>query len=422
MLDGERIVLSQRHPATYAMYVEAVGPQRADHPVSKIDFVNLTGGLTDLSSVAPQWSNRALVEQGSMELGGPVMVCTREYVDEALRNNTTFLTADLIEQGNTLPLIPLNIDPPDHVKYRKLLDPLFAPRRIDVLETDIADRVNRFIDTFVERGSCNFTAEFAELFPASVFLGMMGLPWEELDTLVALRDGLLRPGDRTMAPEERSAIQRATATQVYAYFDAILDERSADPREDILSLFVEVESDGDRLSRDEILSICFVLLTAGLDTVTDSLSCFFAFLAQHPAHRRQLAVDPSVIPNAVEELLRWETPVPSAVRWAGEDSTVGGCPVAAGNHVIVNLSAANLDPAEFGDPMEVRFDREVNRHLAFGGGVHRCLGSHLARRELRVALAEWHRRIPDYGLRPGYEVSYLPPLRYVPDLQLAWSS
>lgn len=395
---------------------------RASEPVSKIDFVNLTGGLTDLSSVAPQPTNRSLVDQGAMDLGGPVMVCTRELVDEALRANTTFLTANLIEQGNSRPLIPLNIDPPDHVKYRKLLDPLFAPRRIDALEADITDRVNHFIDTFADRGSCNFTMEFAELFPSSVFLGMMGLPWEELDTLVALRDGLLRPGDRTMAAEERSAIQRQTAGQVYDYFDAILDDRAAAPREDILSLFVGVEADGDRLTRDEILSICFVLLTAGLDTVTDSLTCFFAFLAQHPEHRRQIATDPSVIPNAVEELLRWETPVPSAVRWAGEDATVGGCPVAAGNHVIVNLSAANLDPAEFDDPMEVRFDREVNRHLAFGGGIHRCLGSHLARRELRVALAEWHRRIPEYSLSPGYEVSYLPPLRYVPDLQLTWPS
>lgn len=397
-------------------------PGRADKPVSKIDFVNLTGGLTDLSSVAPQPTNRSLVDQGSMDLGGPVMVCTREFVDEALRANTTFLTADLIEQGNSRPLIPLNIDPPDHVKYRKLLDPLFAPRRIDALEADITDRVNHFIDTFADRGSCNFTTEFAELFPSSVFLGMMGLPWEELDTLVALRDGLLRPGDRTMAADERSAIQRQTAGQVYDYFDSILDERAADPREDILSRFVSVEADGDRLTRDEILSICFVLLTAGLDTVTDSLSCFFAFLAQHPEHRRQIATDPSVIPNAVEELLRWETPVPSAVRWAGVDATVGGCPVAAGNHVIVNLSAANLDPAEFEDPMEVRFDREVNRHLAFGGGIHRCLGSHLARKELRVALAEWHRRIPEYSLSPGYEVNYLPPLRYVPDLQLTWSA
>jgi cytochrome P450 len=389
--------------------------------VTKLDFVNLVAAFGGMgSSEQSQPANSALLEQGAVRIGDAVMINTRALVDEVLRNPGLYSSEDLVEQGNTLPLIPLNIDPPEHVGYRKLLDPLFAPRRIDALEADIAERVNHFIDAFIDRGSCNFTAELAELFPSSVFLGMMGLPWEELETLVSMRDGLLRPGDHTMAPEERSAIQRETATRVYAYFDAILEARAADPREDILSHFVSLEANEGRLTRDEVLSICFVLLTAGLDTVTDSLTCFFAFLAQNPEHRRRIVEDPNVIPGAVEELLRWETPVPSVVRWVREDTNLGGETIGAGNHVMANLGAANLDPAQFEAPMEVRFDREANRHLAFGGGVHRCLGSHLARRELRIALQEWHRRIPDYTLAPDYEVTDLPPLRYVPDLQLTW--
>lgn len=389
--------------------------------MTKLDFVNLVAAFGGMgSSEQSQPANSALLEQGAVRIGDAVMINTRALVDEVLRNPGLYSSEDLVEQGNTLPLIPLNIDPPEHVGYRKLLDPLFAPRRIDALEADIAERVNHFIDAFIDRGSCNFTAELAELFPSSVFLGMMGLPWEELETLVSMRDGLLRPGDHTMAPEERSAIQRETATRVYAYFDAILEARAADPREDILSHFVSLEANEGRLTRDEVLSICFVLLTAGLDTVTDSLTCFFAFLAQNPEHRRRIVEDPNVIPGAVEELLRWETPVPSVVRWVREDTNLGGETIGAGNHVMANLGAANLDPAQFEAPMEVRFDREANRHLAFGGGVHRCLGSHLARRELRIALQEWHRRIPDYTLAPDYEVTDLPPLRYVPDLQLTW--
>jgi cytochrome P450 len=389
--------------------------------VTKLDFVNLVAAFGGMgSSEQSQPANSALLEQGAVRIGDAVMINTRALVDEVLRNPGLYSSEDLVEQGNTLPLIPLNIDPPEHVGYRKLLDPLFAPRRIDALEADIAERVNHFIDAFIDRGSCNFTAELAELFPSSVFLGMMGLPWEELETVVSMRDGLLRPGDHTMAPEERSAIQRETATRVYAYFDAILEARAADPREDILSHFVSLEANEGRLTRDEVLSICFVLLTAGLDTVTDSLTCFFAFLAQNPERRRHIVEDPNVIPGAVEELLRWETPVPSVVRWVREDTNLGGETIGAGNHVMANLGAANLDPAQFEAPMEVRFDREANRHLAFGGGVHRCLGSHLARRELRIALQEWHRRIPDYTLAPDYEVTYLPPLRYVPDLQLTW--
>jgi cytochrome P450 len=394
---------------------------RAEHPVAKLDFVNLVQ-RDALDSTAPQPANFELARRGAISIDDNLMVASRPLVDETLRDHSVFSSADLIEQGNVRPLIPLGIDPPDHVKYRRLLDPLFAPRQIDALEQDIAERVNHFIDTFIDRGSCNFTDEFAELFPSSVFLGMMGLPWDELPALIALRDGLLRPGGADTTPEDRSEIQRATAREVYAYFDAILDERAARPRDDILSRLVGAEVDGARLSREEMVDICFVLLTAGLDTVTDSLTCFWAFLAQHPALRQQLVDDPELVPNAVEELLRWETPVPGVARWAREARSLGGQPVGAGHLVMLNLSAANLDPSEFPDPLEVRFDRTVNRHIAFGGGVHRCLGSHLARRELRIALVEWHRRIPEYGLTPGYSVAYRPPLRFVPDLQLSWAT
>ena len=399
--------------------------ERADAPVSRFDFVNGQVG-SSLDSTDPQPTNHSLAQKPALALGGSVMVNSRALVSDALSKPEVFSSADLVEQGNTLPLIPLGIDPPDHARYRGLLDPLFSPRRMETQEADIAERVNHFIDAFIDRGSCNFTTEFAEPFPSAVFLGLMGLPWEELDTLVRLRDGLLHPGTSESTPEQRSAIQRETAQQVYVYFTGILEDREADPRDDVLSSLVTGSSDGTQpgepLTRDEALATCFVLLTAGLDTVTDSLTCFWAFLARHPAQRREIAADPEVIPRAVEELLRWETPVPMVVRWARQESPLGDQVVGAGHHVIVNLSAANLDPAEFDDPLEVRFDRRGNKHLAFGGGAHRCLGSHLARRELRIALHEWHRRIPEYGLAPGYQVRYRPPLRFVPDLQLCWQT
>jgi cytochrome P450 len=397
---------------------------RASAPVSKFDFVNGVAG-SSLSSADLHPTNHALAKQAVLGLNGSVMVTSRELTTETLGKPAVFSSADLVEQGNTRPLIPLGIDPPEHGRYRRLLDPLFSPRRMEAQEADIAERANHFIDAFIDRGSCDFTAEFAELFPSAVFLGLMGLPWDELETLVGLRDGLLHPGSPESTAEERSAIQRETAQKVYAYFDRILDDREDNPRGDVLSAIVGHGGDvvalpEDSLTRDEALGTCFVLLTAGLDTVTDSLTCFWAYLAQNPDRRREIVADPAVIPHAVEELLRWETPVPMAVRWAREESRLGGEVVAAGHHVLVNLSAANLDPVEFADPLTVRFDRAGNRHLAFGGGAHRCLGSHLARRELRIALREWHRRIPEYTLSPGYEVRYRPPLRFVPDLRLSW--
>jgi cytochrome P450 len=396
-----------------------VGAATADRPVRKFQFVS-GGAGAGLDARSPQSANHGLAQQGSVALGASVMIGRRSLVSAALNDAANFSSADLVEQGNTKPLIPLGIDPPDHTRYRALLEPMFSPRRMEAQEADIAKRVNRFIDTFIERGSCDFTTEFAELFPSSVFLGLMGLPWEELEALVEMRDGLLHPGTDESTLEEKLDIQRRTAQNVYTYFDAVLDERLASPRDDLLTELTRAQLDGAPVSRDDLLSICFVLLTAGLDTVTDTLTCFWAYLAQHAEQQRQLTAEPEIIPRAVEELLRWETPVPWAVRWAREERTVGEHVVSAGHHLLVNLGAANVDPADFPDPLTVDFDRRGNRHLAFGAGPHRCLGSHLARRELRIALREWHRRIPEYTLSPGYEVRYRPPLRFVPDLQLSW--
>lgn len=372
-------------------------------------------------SADPQARYQLLVEAEVVEaMPGVYMVASREAVEATLKNSEVFSSEGFLELGNVRPLIPLSVDPPRHLKYRKILDPIFAPKQMDAIEGDVVERVNHFIDMFIDRGACHFTHEFAEPFPSSVFLGLMGLPWEELGTFQRLRDGILRPGTLDMEPEERLQIQRDIGQELYAYFDNILDERLEEPRDDILTRFNTAEIDGERLTRDEILDICYLFFIAGLDTVTDSLSCFFAFLAEHPGHRRQLVDNPEIIPSAVEELLRWETPVPNVPRQAKSTCPVAGHSIPEGGFVLVNVGAANVDPAEYPDAMDVRFDRAVNRHLTFGGGVHRCLGSHLARRELRVTLREWHRRIPDYGLKPGLELRYAPGLRLVENLELVW--
>jgi cytochrome P450 len=378
----------------------------------------------------PQSGYKAMVDSGGLlcPMDGAAITFGRELTDYVLRHHELFSSAVDMPLGNVRPLIPLNIDPPMHGKYRKILDPLFAPKQMDRQEADIAERANRFIDMFIESGECNFSDAFAELFPSAVFLGLMGLPWEDLETLLNLRDGILHPekidpaaaGDMMV----RFGVMGETGQKIYAYFGARLDEREANPTDDILTHFTTAEVDGDRMTRNDILDLCFLFLIAGLDTVSDSLTCMFAYLATHPEHRQQIVDNPDIIPSAVEELLRWESPVPYGVpRLTTEEVELpNGARLPAGTAVLVSYGAANLDPTEFPDWDTVRLDREVNRHIAFGGGVHRCLGSHLARRELRVALAEWHRRIPVYGLKPGHEtLEYPPGLRHVKDLTLSWS-
>ncbi|CAB4365096.1 MAG: cytochrome P450 [Actinobacteria bacterium] len=388
-------------------------------------------GLAEVPMECPQAGYVAMQQQheGGLlcPMDGIAVSFGREITDYVLRHHELFSSAVDLPLGNVRPLIPLNVDPPKHSKYRKILDPLFAPKRMDAMEADIAERANKFIDEFIERGECNFTEQFAELFPSAVFLGLMGLPWEELHTMLHLRDGILHPEKIDPAavtdPLVSFAVMNATGQEIYAFFNEHLDAREANPTSDMLTHFITAEVDGESMTREEVLDLCYLFLIAGLDTVSDSLTCLFAFLAQHPEHRQQIIDDPALIPGAVEELLRWETPVAYGVpREATQDVTLpNGVQVPKGMVITVAYGASNVDPGEYPDGFDVRFDRENNRHIAFGGGVHRCLGSHLARRELRIALAEWHKRIPQYALKPGHEQLEFPQgLRHVKDLTLSW--
>ena len=320
--------------------------------------------------------------------------------------------------GQVRPLIPLQVDPPDHAKYRKLLDPLFAPRRIALLEDRTRALVSDLVETVADTGGCNFHAAVSEPLPSTVFLELLGLPVSRATEFIALKDGIIRPQART--PEEHSAMVDATGARIYAVLEEVIDERLEAPQDCFISSFLDAEVDGQRLTREEVVDICYLFFLAGLDTVTASLDCMMARLALHPAEQRRLAEDPSVIPRAVEEMLRWETPVTSVVRVTTRDTELSGCPIAADEVVSVILGSANTDERAWVEAESVDIDRRVNKHLAFGGGVHRCLGSHLARMELRVVLEEWHARIPEYRVPEGVELDVSPSLRQIADLPLVW--
>jgi cytochrome P450 len=384
-------------------------------------------GMDPETAANPQPMFKALRESMPvMPVDGVGVVLTgKTEIDEAFRDPDTFSSnMSAVDLKNIRPLIPLQIDPPDHKNYRKILDPIFAPRKMALLEEPVSKLVNDLIDGFIDKGEVDFAAEFSVPFPSEVFLTLLGLPLDELPRFLAMKDGIIRPDAVTGTPygsEEMHTLQRATADSIYDYFNEVLDEREAAPSDDILSEFLEAEVDGQKLTRNEILDICFLFLIAGLDTVTATLDCMFSFLAQHPEQRRQLVDDPALIPAAVEELLRWETPVMGVARVAARDTNLGGCPINKGDSVMVMLGSANIDPVEFPDAETIRFDRSSNRHLAFGGGIHRCLGSHLARQELRIALREWHRRIPQYEVAPGHTLAYTSGIRSIEQFPMVFT-
>ncbi len=347
---------------------------------------------------------------------GLAVVTSTAGIEQVLHDPAVFSSnPDAMYFGSETGAIPLQVDPPEHTRYRKMLDPLFSPRRMAEREQDVADLANQLIDGFVERGSCDFSTEFAVPFPSVVFLRLMGLPTDRLDEFLIAKEGMIRPVGETDA--ERLAIRKETGAWIFEYFTTALDSHAGDDSSDVLGTFLELEREG-RLTRDETLNICLLMLAAGLDTVTDTLECGFAFLAQSPAHQRQLAENPDLAAGAVEELLRFETPVATVSRVAMGPAEIEGCPIAAGERVKPILAVSNIDPALHADPDAVDFARPSNKHLAFGAGVHRCVGSHLARLELRVALREWHRRIPSYGLADGHTVTYSRGLREIEHLPI----
>ncbi|KXX57283.1 cytochrome P450 [Rhodococcus sp. LB1] len=364
-----------------------------------------------------KFSNTGIIEPKE----GVMLAGSRAALAAVTDPEAAFTTRGAVKIGNQRPHIPQQTDPPDHAKYRKLLDQLFSPKRMNSVESEIFTRANTLIDAFIDRGECNFTDEFAEPFPGMVFLDLLGLPQADRPQLQQMADAIFHPGEGiTTDVAEITRIQNAGGQQIYDYFGAAIEERRKSPREDMLTGFIGSEIDGRRLTTEEILDICFTLVIGGLDTVKATLTQCMAFLGQNPSHRQRLVDEPGVIPQAIEELLRWETPAAVSFRRSTKDQEVLGCPMREGQLVVLSFGGANVDPEAFPDGMTVDFDRKPNRHLAFGSGIHRCLGSHLARRELNVALQEWHRRIPEWSLKTGTNLTSSMPIRTIANLELVW--
>ncbi|HUF84848.1 MAG TPA: cytochrome P450 [Acidimicrobiia bacterium] len=382
-------------------------PETADHPQP---------AYQDLRAKCPVARSSAGVN------GASVLISSFEELNWALKHPEYLSSEDAVAIGNDRPLIPLQIDPPDHAKYRRILDPEFSPKKMAALEPDFRVLVNQVIDTFSDKEGCDFHEDFATPLPSTFFLRLTALPLSDLPVFLQWRDNIIRPDVEPGDFDAAAEIRAATGREIYAYFEKALDERAEQRDDGLLSRLLDAEIEGHSLTREELLDICYLLIIAGLDTVTATLDCFVHRLARHPEERRRLVDDPSIAPAVVEEYMRFEAPVMVTPRTVKQDVTVGGVDLRAGDNVTLVLGAGNLDDGEFDHPDEIDFDRGRNRHLSFGGGPHRCLGSHLARLEVRVAWEEWHRRIPDYRIPDGAEYHFSPGIRQTNTLPLVFGN
>jgi len=286
---------------------------------------------------------------------------------------------------------PITSDPPFHAFARRLLLPAFAPRPIQALEPVTRQLCRDLLDRIGDAAECDAAVDYAQDIPPAVIARMLGLPPEDDERF----RGFIHDVLESITDDEEAVMGKEEGLD--SYLDRHIADHVEHPRDDLISYLLDVEIDGTRLSPEHVRGTVLLLLIAGIDTTWSAIGAALWHLASHADDRRRLAAEPQLMGQAVEELLRAYAPVTMA-RIVAEDTELGGCRMAAGDWVLLPFPAANRDPEVFEDADRVVLDRAVNRHAAFGLGIHRCLGSNLARMELTVALEEWMARFPDFEL------------------------
>ncbi len=295
--------------------------------------------------------------------------------------------------------IPIEIDPPDHRKYRNIVDPIISPQGVLKLEDKIRALANELIDGFIDQGECEFDEVFGRPLPVLVFLDLMGLPRAMCDTFVEWAMALLHSNDRQIMGD--------TLKTIGDYLKTAIAEKQSNPDDGLVSRIAHAEIDGQPISEREAFGFVTFLFIAGLDTVFATLNNIWVWLAENPERRREIIADPSNINAQVEELLRVFS-VTFSGRTVAQDVEVRGVQMKKGDKITSILPACNYDPEVFPNPKTVDFHRPKKIILAFTVGVHSCMGAHLARLEVKIALQEWLKRIPEFKIKTGTRIEYRP--------------
>lgn len=320
----------------------------------------------------------------------------REEVLAALRNPEVFSSRipydDMI---SPVPLVPLGFDPPEHTRYRRLLQPFFSPQTLGALLPSLQAQAIEIVDSIAARDECEVMADVATPYPSQVFLTLFGLPLEDRERLIAWKDAIIAFSLTT----DPDSVDLTPAVELYTYLTEAVARQRDNPCNGILSHLLHGD---DPLTDNEAVGLSVVFVLAGLDTVTATIGTTLLELARRPALRAALVENPDGVAAFVEEMIRLEPAAPVVGRVTTRDVTIAGVTLPAGSEIRLCLGAINRDGSDELSGDDFVLDGKLHKHWGFGGGPHRCLGSHLARMELKLVVTEWLARISEFELAPGY--------------------
>lgn len=377
---------------------------------------------TDFDHLDPQWVNdpypiwedlRGRCPVAHTErFGGAWFPATHEGVSAVAKDSEHFTSRQVIisytrptDEDLPAPIglaPPITSDPPFHVDARRLILPAFAPGPINALEPAIRELCNRLLDNMGDHEIVNAGEEYAQFIPPAVIAQMLGFPPEDEDFFREVIHNIIGSADN-QDDAERERLQAETE----AYFNKQIQDHIDNPRDDLSTYLLNVELGGQKLQHDHVRGTMILILVAGIDTTWSAIGASIWHLAQNPDDLARLVNEPDLMPTAIEEFLRFYAPVTMG-RMVKEDFDFNGCPMKKDDWVLLGFPAANRDPAAFKDADKFVIDREENRHVAFGLGIHRCAGSNLARLELRIAIEEFIKRYPKFELANPEGVTWAP--------------
>jgi cytochrome P450 len=382
-------------------------PIMPEHPPVS-DWVN------DFDHTDPRWTEDPFPIWDELRSASPVvhtdrflgcyMPTTYEAVKEIAYDTDHFSSRRVIVRDIrpeiTSRAPPITSDPPEHKPAKQLLLPPFTPDAMKKLEPRVRAICNELIDEFIADGQCDAAARYTRHVPVRAIAHMLGIPEKDGDLFIKWIHEILELGIK-----DDNALIKAVQ-EMTGYFIGQVEQRKHRPTDDLISTLMKArDHNGQPLSDDHVLGSLRLLLIAGIDTTWSAIGSSLWHLARTPADRERLIKEPELMPMAIEELLRAYSPVTMA-REVMKETVISGCPVKPGNMVLLSFPAANRDPSMFADADKVVIDRKENRHAAFGLGIHRCIGSNLARMEMTVAIEEWLKRIPDFCLDPAGKVTW----------------